>query len=69
MPLSFKPSVWEAESKFVIATIRRTAVGFDWEIYSKVEGAVITSGQSPSLSSARKSCQMADTTITDAESW
>ena len=69
MPLSFKPSAWDAESKVVKASIERTAAGFKWEIFSKVERQVITSGTAASLSKAREACQMADRTVEDAESW
>jgi len=30
VPLSFKPSAWEAESKVVKASVQRTATGFEW---------------------------------------
>ena len=69
MPLSFKPSAWEAESKVVKASIHRTATGFEWEIFSKVDKAVVTSGVAPSLSKARQACQSADATIEQAEQW
>jgi len=69
VPLSFKPSAWEAESKVVKATIQRTIEGFAWEIFSKVDSAVITSGEAPSLSKARQACQSADATIAQAKKW
>lgn len=69
MALSFKPTAWEAESQVVKATIQRTNTGFAWEIYSKADKAVITSGEASSLSAARKSCQSADATIEQAENW
>ena len=69
MPVSFKPSAWEAESKVVKASIQRTDVGFEWEIFSKIDGNVVTSGIAPSLSKARQACQSADATIEQAENW
>ena len=69
MPLSFRPSAWEAESKVVKASIQRTATGFEWEVFSKVDKTVVTSGLAPSLSKARQACQSADATIEEAESW
>jgi len=69
MSLSFKPSAWEAESKMVKASIQRSDAGFEWEIFSKVDDAVVTSGIAPSLSKARRSCQTADATIEHAENW
>ena len=69
MPLSFKPSAWEAESKVVTATIQRTATGFAWKIFSKADSAVVTSGEAATLAEARRGCQMADATIEQAERW
>ncbi len=69
MALNFKPTTWQAESDFITATITRSdgIDPFAWEIYSKVDNAVITSGTASSLSKARQSCKNADATIEQAE--
>jgi predicted HNH restriction endonuclease len=71
MTLNFKPTTWQAESDFITATITRSgrADAFAWEIYSKIDNAVITSGTASSLSKARQRCKSANATIEQAEAW
>lgn len=68
MTLQFKPTVWKAGDRFVMATITKGDDGFYWEVFSKVDAAVITDGSSRSLSDARRRCQEVALVVRDAES-
>lgn len=64
---SWKPTRWEAEDRFIIATIERTAEGFAWRVFSKPDDAHLTDGVEASLGEARKRCEQTAGIVADAE--
>lgn len=71
MTLNFKLKSWEAETKFIVATITKTegAEPFVWEIYSKIDRSVITGGTVRTLDLAKSRCKDVAITVADAERW
>jgi hypothetical protein len=65
--LSWKPTQWQAEDGFIVGTISRVADGFAWEVFSKIDGVVVTSGECDSLARARGRCAGAAGIIRDGE--
>lgn len=65
MTLNFQITSWVAETPNAVATIFRTGGErpFAWEIYSKLDGGVVTDGHSDTLGQAKQAATRAATAI------